>query len=197
MRASPLKRDGIEGDAVGRRVGRAVLHGGAAAVAGRALVRCFSRKHRSDTRRINPKVPREEATAISHSLYQIVKDHGPLSVSNTWNHAKHFLTSRNLWQCDVEESSINGSNSKTHMKIMLKWMMGRKMLKLSCTHVDSAKEVSPLYSAGRSSSSAPPSHTLNDSRQGEKSRHKVHQIGGGYEVCFMPQRKGYKLCSML
>ncbi|CAL9162093.1 unnamed protein product [Musa hybrid cultivar] len=176
MRASPLKRDGIEGDAVGRRVGRAVLRGGAAAVAGRALVRCFSRKHRSVTRRINPKVPREEASAISHSLYQIVKDHCPVSVSNTWNHAK--------------ESSINGSNSKTHMKIMLKWMMGRKMLKLLCTHVDSAKEVSPLYSAGRSSSSAPPSHTLNDSRQGEKSRHKVHQIGGGYEVCFMPQRKG-------
>ncbi|CAL9045506.1 unnamed protein product [Musa banksii] len=184
MRASPLKRDGIEGDALKEGLGVLFFRGGVAAVAGRALVRCFSRKHNPDNRRINPKVPREEATAISHSVYQIVKDHGPLSVSNTWNHAKHLL------KCDVEESSINGSNSKTHMKIMLKWMMGRKMLKLSCTHVDSAKEVSPLYSAGRSSSSAPPSDTLNDSRQGEKSRHKVHQIGGGYEVCFMPQRKG-------
>ncbi|CAL9753486.1 unnamed protein product [Musa acuminata subsp. burmannicoides] len=91
MRASPLKRDGIEGDAVGRRVGRAVLRGGAAAVAGRALVRCFSRKHSPDIRRINPKVPREEATAISHSLYQIVKDHGPLFVADTWNHAKHLF----------------------------------------------------------------------------------------------------------
>ncbi|URE05232.1 hypothetical protein MUK42_23418 [Musa troglodytarum] len=59
-----------------------------AAVAGRALVRCFLRKHSLDIRRINPKVSREEATAISHNLYQIVKGHGPLPVSNTWNHAK-------------------------------------------------------------------------------------------------------------
>ncbi|URD78028.1 hypothetical protein MUK42_05530 [Musa troglodytarum] len=100
--------------------------GGAAAVAGRVFSRCFSRKRSPDLRRINPKVPREEATAISRSLYQIVKNNGPLSVSHTWNHAK--------------DAGINGLNSKTHMKILLKWMMGRKMLKLSCTHVRNAKK---------------------------------------------------------
>ncbi|WOL00167.1 hypothetical protein Cni_G08880 [Canna indica] len=100
--------------------------GGAAAAVGRALVRHFSKKRSPDLRRISPKVPRQEATAISNSLYQIVKDHGPVSVSNTWNHAK--------------EAGVDGLNSKTHMKIMLKWMTGRKMLKLSCTHVGSAKK---------------------------------------------------------
>ncbi|KAJ8511162.1 hypothetical protein OPV22_001596 [Ensete ventricosum] len=100
--------------------------GGAAAVAGRVFSRYFSRKRSTDLRRINPKVPREEATAISRNLYQIVKNNGPLSVSDTWNHTK--------------ETGINGLNSKTHMKILLKWMMGRKMLKLSCTHVRNAKK---------------------------------------------------------
>ncbi|XP_020087668.1 uncharacterized protein LOC109709763 isoform X2 [Ananas comosus] len=62
--------------------------GGAAAAAARMLVRYFSRKRGQDVRRINPKVPREEASEISKGLYQIVKDHGPLTVANTWNFAK-------------------------------------------------------------------------------------------------------------
>ena len=61
---------------------------GAAAAAGMNLVRYFSRKCAPDLRRINPKVPREEAKDISQSLYQIIKERGPLSVPNTWNHAK-------------------------------------------------------------------------------------------------------------
>ncbi|CAL9207167.1 unnamed protein product [Musa hybrid cultivar] len=100
--------------------------GGAAAVAGGLFSRYFSRKRSPDLRRINPKVPTEEATVISRNLYRIVKNNGPLSVSHTWNHAK--------------EAGIDGLNSKTHMKILLKWMMGRKMLKLSCTHVRNAKK---------------------------------------------------------
>ncbi|ONK71649.1 uncharacterized protein A4U43_C04F10900 [Asparagus officinalis] len=98
---------------------------GAAAAAGMKLVRYFSRKCAPDLKRINPKVPREEAKAISQGLFQIIKERGPLSVSNTWNHAK--------------EAGIDGLSSKTHMKIMLKWMRGRKMLKLFCTHHGSAK----------------------------------------------------------
>ncbi|XP_072957274.1 uncharacterized protein [Typha angustifolia] len=102
--------------------------GGAATAAGRMLmlVRSFSRKRSPDLRRINPKVPKEEATTIAKGLHQIFKDHGPLSVSNTWNYAK--------------DAGIDGLNSKTHMKIMLKWMTGRQMLKLSCSHIGSAKK---------------------------------------------------------
>ncbi|KAJ9706429.1 hypothetical protein PVL29_001774 [Vitis rotundifolia] len=38
------------------------------------------------------------------------------------------------------EAGIGGLNSKTHMKIMLEWMRGRKMLKLFCNHVGSSKK---------------------------------------------------------
>eukprot|EP00262_Sarcandra_glabra_P007832 TRINITY_DN20864_c0_g1_i1.p1 TRINITY_DN20864_c0_g1~~TRINITY_DN20864_c0_g1_i1.p1 ORF type:complete len:130 (+),score=19.26 TRINITY_DN20864_c0_g1_i1:103-492(+) len=90
------------------------------------FVRHFSRKCAPNLRKINPKVPPQEASAIAQGLYQIVKDHGPITVSNTWNHAK--------------EAGISGLNSKTHMKIMLKWMRGRKMLKLFCTLTGSSKK---------------------------------------------------------
>ncbi|MQL95481.1 hypothetical protein Taro_028151, partial [Colocasia esculenta] len=104
------------GGAAGGAVGGAML----------TLVRHFSRKCYRDLRRINPKVPREEAVSISGELYRIIKEHGPLNVSNTWNHAK--------------DAGINGLNSKTHMKLMLKWMRGKHMLKLFCTHVGSSKK---------------------------------------------------------
>lgn len=51
-------------------------------------VRHFSRKRAEDVRRINPKVPKDEAVEISKGLLQIVKDHGPLTVSDTWNRVK-------------------------------------------------------------------------------------------------------------
>jgi hypothetical protein len=44
------------------------------------LRRHFSRKRAVDVRRINPKVPKEEAVAISERLLQILSDHGPLTV---------------------------------------------------------------------------------------------------------------------
>ncbi|KAA8526048.1 hypothetical protein F0562_007852 [Nyssa sinensis] len=40
----------------------------------------------------------------------------------------------------TEDAGISGLNSKTHMKIMLKWMRGRKMLKLFCNRVGSSKK---------------------------------------------------------
>ncbi|KAG0460441.1 hypothetical protein HPP92_020738 [Vanilla planifolia] len=98
--------------------------GGALAAAG-SIVRYFSKKRSVDVRRINPKVPRENAKAISDSIYGLIKQRGHLSVSNTWDL--------------VKDMGINGLNSKTHMKIMLKWMRGRKMLKLFCTHHGSMK----------------------------------------------------------
>jgi hypothetical protein len=62
--------------------------GGAGGMAWEVLRRHFSRKRAVDVRRINPKVPKEEAGAISGRLLQILADHGPLTVGNTWNHAK-------------------------------------------------------------------------------------------------------------
>ncbi|RAL53475.1 unnamed protein product [Cuscuta campestris] len=101
--------------------------GGGNGGAMRTVVRYMSdsRKRAPNLRKINPKVPQQEAASIAEDLYNVIKQHGPLSVSNTWNHAK--------------EANISGLNSKTHMKIMLKWMMGRHMLKLFCNHVGSNK----------------------------------------------------------
>ncbi|KAG1354744.1 putative 2-oxoglutarate decarboxylase [Cocos nucifera] len=136
--------------------------GGVAAAAGRMLVRYFSRKRSPDLRRISPKVPREEAKTISKGLYDILKDHGPLTVSNTWDYAK--------------EAGIGGMNSKTHMKILLKWMTGRKMVKLSCTHIGSAKKFhysilpeEPL-SAEQISSPSPVSESTKPSTQGKRGK---------------------------
>ncbi|KAL5977840.1 hypothetical protein ACLOJK_036863 [Asimina triloba] len=97
----------------------------AAAAASTNFVRHFSRKVQPNLRRINPKVPPQEAHSIANSLYHIIKHHGAVTVSTTWNFAK--------------DAGIDGLNSKTHMKTMLKWMRGRKMLKLFCTHVGSSK----------------------------------------------------------
>ncbi|XP_010553572.1 PREDICTED: uncharacterized protein LOC104823621 [Tarenaya hassleriana] len=93
---------------------------------GSLLVRYMSRKRAVNVRKINPKVPIQEAYAISDSLYHLIKQHGPLSVPNTWIRA--------------QEAGISGLNSKTHMKLILKWMRGRNMLKLICNHVGSSKK---------------------------------------------------------
>ncbi|XP_008784632.1 uncharacterized protein LOC103703531 [Phoenix dactylifera] len=141
--------------------------GRGAAAACRILVRCFSRKRSPDLRRINPKVPREEAKTISKGLYDILKDHGPLTVSNTWDYAK--------------EAGIDGLNSKTHMKILLKWMTGRKVLKLSCNHIGSAKKFhysilpEELRSAEQISSPLPVSESTKPSMQGKKLAKKANR----------------------
>ncbi|KAG9455381.1 hypothetical protein H6P81_008285 [Aristolochia fimbriata] len=92
------------------------------------FVRFFSKKRSPNLRlrKINPKVPPQEAMGIAKGLYGIIKDNGPITVSNTWNIAK--------------DAGIDGLSSKNHMKIMLKWMRGRKLLKLFCTHVGSNKK---------------------------------------------------------
>ncbi|XWS61472.1 hypothetical protein CRYUN_Cryun07bG0128500 [Craigia yunnanensis] len=93
---------------------------------GNLLVRYMSRSKAVNVRKINPKVPIPEANSIASSLYDLIKQHGPLTIPNTWIQAK--------------EAGIGGLNSKTHMKIMLKWMRGRKMLKLFCNQVGSSKK---------------------------------------------------------
>ncbi|KAI5647929.1 hypothetical protein M9H77_33934 [Catharanthus roseus] len=90
------------------------------------FARYFSRKCAPNLRKINPRVPPQEAASIAEALYHIIKQQGPLTVSNTWNHAK--------------EAGINGLSSKTHMKLLLKWMRGRNMLTQFCNHVGSSKK---------------------------------------------------------
>ncbi|CAF2061229.1 hypothetical protein HID58_072106 [Brassica napus] len=90
------------------------------------LVRYMSRERAVNVRKINPKVSIQKAHIISTSLYDVFKKHGPLSVPNTWLRA--------------QEAGVSEINSKTHMKLLLKWMRGRKMLKLICNQVGSSKK---------------------------------------------------------
>jgi hypothetical protein len=49
-----------------------------------------------------------------------------------------------------QDAGIAGLNSKTHMKMLLKWMTGRNIVKLTCVHVGNAKKF--LYSPFNESS---------------------------------------------
>lgn len=89
-------------------------------------VRYMSKKRAENLRKINPKVPYPEATSIAQNLYNLVKDRGPLSIGAAWTNA--------------QEAGVGGLNSKTHMKIMLKWMRGKNLLKQVCQHVGSNKK---------------------------------------------------------
>ncbi|KAK7834726.1 hypothetical protein CFP56_024198 [Quercus suber] len=91
-----------------------------------SLVRHFSRKRGENLRKINPKVAPQEASNIAQDLYRLINQRGPLTISSAWIQA--------------QESGISGLNSKTHLKLMLKWMRGRKMLKLFCNQTGSNKK---------------------------------------------------------
>lgn len=51
-----------------------------------------------------------------------------------------FMFLKKGFICKIQESGVSGLMSKTHMKIMLKWMRGRKMLKLFPNQVGSTKK---------------------------------------------------------
>ncbi|GMY30694.1 tumor necrosis factor receptor family protein [Fagus crenata] len=90
------------------------------------ITRHFSRKRAENVRKINPRVTPQEASTIAQDLYHLINQRGPLTVSNAWIQA--------------QESGISGLDSKTHLKLMLKWMRGRKMLKLFCNQIGSSKK---------------------------------------------------------
>lgn len=58
-----------------------------------------------------------------------------------------------MWHILQQDAGISGLNSKTHMKILLKWMTGRRIVKLSCVQVGNTKKF--LYSQYTESSEAP------------------------------------------
>ncbi|XP_022159821.1 uncharacterized protein LOC111026127 [Momordica charantia] len=109
-----------------QRIGHADGGGGSAGLVFSTFARYFSRKRAENLRKINPKLTPQEASLVAQDLYGVVKQHGPLSISNAWIKA--------------QECGVSGLNSKTHMKLMLKWMRGRKMLKLLCNQVGSNKK---------------------------------------------------------
>lgn len=137
MRLIRFPQDGREKTAIEEGLGSgrrrdmwSSVRGGASRAAasggGGVFVRYFSRQRAENVRKINPKVPPQEAYSIARSLHDVIRQHGPLTIPSTWTRAL--------------EAGVSGLQSKTHMKLMLKWMRGRKMLKLLCNGVGSSKK---------------------------------------------------------
>jgi len=67
-----------------------------------------------DVRRINPKVPKEEAVTISGRLVQILSDHGPLTIGNTWNNTKvpNQPVSQAEWQKPGSDAGVGAATTE-------------------------------------------------------------------------------------
>lgn len=89
-------------------------------------VRYFAKKSKPKMRPADIRLPPEQATTTSTAVFDIIKAQGPLTVAGTWDR--------------VKEAGIKGVDSKTHLKLILKWMKERRRLKLLCNHVGHNKQ---------------------------------------------------------
>ncbi|CAL5006749.1 unnamed protein product [Urochloa decumbens] len=64
--------------------------------------------------------PPEQAQSITRTIFDVVREHGPLTISDVWDH--------------VKDVGLRGLTSKRQMKIMLRWMRERQKLRLICNH---------------------------------------------------------------
>lgn len=68
----------------------------------------------------------EQTQTITRTLFDIVKEHGPLSIADVWQR--------------VQEVGLRGLSNKRHMKLLLRWMRERQKLRLICNHVGPHKQ---------------------------------------------------------
>ncbi|KAM1174483.1 hypothetical protein ACFXTH_027088 [Malus domestica] len=88
-------------------------------------IRCIARKPKPPMKPIELNTPPEQTQTITRAIFDIVKEHGPLTISETWDH--------------VKKVGLRGLTSKRHMKIVLRWMRERQKLRLICNHVGAQK----------------------------------------------------------
>ncbi|PPD80714.1 hypothetical protein GOBAR_DD22344 [Gossypium barbadense] len=75
---------------------------------------------------IELKTSPEQTQTITRVIFDILKEHGPLTVGDTWER--------------VKEVGLRGLTSKRHMKIVLRWMRERQKIRLICNHVGPHKQ---------------------------------------------------------
>ncbi|KAG7533559.1 hypothetical protein ISN45_Aa08g011860 [Arabidopsis thaliana x Arabidopsis arenosa] len=90
------------------------------------LTRHFATKPKPKMKPIELNTPPEQTQTITRVIFDILKDHGPLTIAETWDR--------------VKEVGLRGLTSKRHMKIILRWMRERQKLKLICNHVGPHKQ---------------------------------------------------------
>ncbi|XP_038981734.1 uncharacterized protein LOC120110543 [Phoenix dactylifera] len=90
------------------------------------LARWMAKKPKPKMKPIEPRMPPEQVQTVSRTIFDIVKEHGPLTIAETWEHLKGV--------------GLRGLTSKRHMKILLRWMRERQKLRLICNHDGSHKQ---------------------------------------------------------
>ncbi|KAK9725479.1 hypothetical protein RND81_05G146600 [Saponaria officinalis] len=86
----------------------------------------ISKKPKPKMKPIELNTPPEQTQTITRAVFDIVKEHGPLTVSQTW--------------LRLQELNLKQLTSKTHMKTVMRWMRERQKLRLICNHVGSQKQ---------------------------------------------------------
>ncbi|XP_022136836.1 uncharacterized protein LOC111008437 isoform X1 [Momordica charantia] len=89
-------------------------------------IRYFATKPKPKMKPIELNTPPEQTQTITRVIFDIVKEHGPLTIAETWDR--------------VQEVGLRGLTSKRHMKIVMRWMRERQKLRLMCNHIGSHKQ---------------------------------------------------------
>ncbi|PWA61970.1 hypothetical protein CTI12_AA366280 [Artemisia annua] len=89
-------------------------------------VRYLGTKPKPATKALEPRFRPEQNQTITRAIFDILKEHGPLSVAQTWER--------------VQQVGVQDLTSKTQMKTVLRWMKERQKLKQICNHVGSNKQ---------------------------------------------------------
>ncbi|KAK4270628.1 hypothetical protein QN277_019411 [Acacia crassicarpa] len=90
------------------------------------VIRYAAKTSKPKVKPIELKHPPEHTQTITRVLFDIVKEHGPLTVTETWEH--------------VKEVGLKDLTCKRHMKIVLRWMRERQKVRLICNHVGAHKQ---------------------------------------------------------
>ncbi|KAJ6803389.1 uncharacterized protein M6B38_108245 [Iris pallida] len=85
-----------------------------------AAARTAGKKGKPPMKPIEPRTPPEQTQTITRAIFDVVKEHGPLTIADAWEHLKGV--------------GLRGLTSKRHMKILLRWMRERQKLRLICNH---------------------------------------------------------------
>ncbi|KAJ3683433.1 hypothetical protein LUZ60_013660 [Juncus effusus] len=89
-------------------------------------VRWAAKKGKPKMKPVELTSPPEQAQSISRAIFDVVKEHGPLTLSDTWDHIKGI--------------GLRGLTGKRQMKIMIRWMRERQKLRQICCHNGAHKQ---------------------------------------------------------
>ncbi|XP_052195605.1 uncharacterized protein LOC127803429 [Diospyros lotus] len=89
-------------------------------------IRYIAKKPKPKMKPIEVKTSPEQTQTITRVIFDILKEHGPLTIADTWER--------------VKEVGLRGLTSKRQMKIVLRWMRERQKVRQICNHVGPQKQ---------------------------------------------------------